>query len=589
MKILFKILPCALYTVIVAVIVICTACAHDTATGSLMDKAEVLMYDNPDSSLVILRDIDTEELGNRRERARYALLMSMALDKNYIDTTTFDVIQPAIDYYYTNGTPDERLRTLYYQGRIYLNRNDFDNAMKLFLKAGDLDHSLTDTLTYANLLVAQGSMFYSSYQIDEYVANNLKAAHMYGALDNRRKQCRSYLRALDGAIIKEDRHCADSILNLIGALEADTPAGDDLLSKARLMYEVRFDSIGLTRGLLDSIASLPHIDDETKLDLSIGYLKLHEPWKAKSHFDRIDASGPIGSSIKYMSVKPDILESNGEYDEAFGALKQYMTVCEKYNSRIYSQKTTVARERHTAEVENLSRVRSKDRLIMLSFCALMLAVILCMIIYYKYHVGKINRIFSENERHRLQLENDNLQKEKSVLELKKHNAELECEKETVIAENFRLRISQLEDERERLNKVIERAEQPKPIADVIQERLNMLNCLYAALISDSESNFRQYDKLIHKIIEDKDSFMETTRLAFSETHPRFMKYLYDRGLDDTEVNFVCLYAIGLSGKEVGDYTKLKRHYHISSEIRKKLGLKENDTNLAIHIRKIMNM
>ena len=37
--------------------------------------------------------------------------MSMALDKNYIDTTTFDIIQPAIDYYLSKGNADEKLRT----------------------------------------------------------------------------------------------------------------------------------------------------------------------------------------------------------------------------------------------------------------------------------------------------------------------------------------------------------------------------------------------------------------------------------------------------------------------------------------------
>ena len=36
----------------------------------------------------------------------------MAIDKTYIDTTTFDVLQPAIDYYLENGTPEKNLEPI---------------------------------------------------------------------------------------------------------------------------------------------------------------------------------------------------------------------------------------------------------------------------------------------------------------------------------------------------------------------------------------------------------------------------------------------------------------------------------------------
>ena len=33
--------------------------------------------------------------------------------------------------------------------------------------------------------------------------------------------------------------------------------------------------------------------------------------------------------------------------------------------------------------------------------------------------------------------------------------------------------------------------------------------------------------------------------------------------------------------------QLKRHYHISSDVRKKLGIDEHQTNIGIYIRKLM--
>ena len=86
---------------------------HGTAWNE-MDKAESLMDAKPDSALVVLENIPASSVKGKEAAARYALLKSIALDKNCIDTTTFDVLQPAIDYYVKNGTPDEQFRTYYY-------------------------------------------------------------------------------------------------------------------------------------------------------------------------------------------------------------------------------------------------------------------------------------------------------------------------------------------------------------------------------------------------------------------------------------------------------------------------------------------
>ena len=105
---------------------------HGTAWNE-MDKAESLMDAKPDSALVVLENIPASSVKGKEAAARYALLKSMALDKNYIDTTTFDVLQPAIDYYVKHGSPDEQLRTYYYQGRIYQNQGNNDLAMQSFM------------------------------------------------------------------------------------------------------------------------------------------------------------------------------------------------------------------------------------------------------------------------------------------------------------------------------------------------------------------------------------------------------------------------------------------------------------------------
>lgn len=82
--------------------------------------------------------------------------------------------------------------------------------------------------------------------------------------------------------------------------------------------------------------------------------------------------------------------------------------------------------------------------------------------------------------------------------------------------------------------------------------------------------------------------MYSTQLAFKASHPDFIRNLEEHNLTEYEISYVCLYALGLRGKEVGEYLNLRRHYNISSDIRRKLGMNEHNTNLGIWIRRQLN-
>ena len=86
-----------LYTIILAICL--TACNHHYSEHwETLSHIESYIIEHPDSALIVLEQIDISEGASKEERAKHALLLSMALDKNYIDETDFDVLQPAIDY-----------------------------------------------------------------------------------------------------------------------------------------------------------------------------------------------------------------------------------------------------------------------------------------------------------------------------------------------------------------------------------------------------------------------------------------------------------------------------------------------------------
>ena len=121
----------------------------------------------------------------------------------------------------------------------------------------------------------------------------------------------------------------------------------------------------------------------------------------------------------------------------------------------------------------------------------------------------------------------------------------------------------------------------------IQTRIEMLNTYLASQISDHREFEKAYDEWVSELTADTEEFMNSNRLAFQASHPAFIEYFEDHGLTTAEINYVCLYAIGLRGKDVGSYMKKRSHVNISSAIRSKLGIDRHETNIGIYVRKLL--
>lgn len=238
-----------------------------------MATTDSIMAEHPDSALTLLSSIDPVKLGSDREKARYALLMSMALDKNYIDTTTFDVLQPAIDYYLNHGTADERLKTLYYQGRIFQNGGNDEEAMKSFLTASDLMGQATDTLMLAHALVAQGTILIKQYKAEEYTQNNLAAAHLYGAIGQGIFQLKSYANALSGYILMDNKQKADSMMSICCELDRQIDSDDDYLFSSIVSYVTEFGSPDEIREFMAGFEAADLSADDA-MNFAYGYSKI---------------------------------------------------------------------------------------------------------------------------------------------------------------------------------------------------------------------------------------------------------------------------------------------------------------------------
>jgi tetratricopeptide (TPR) repeat protein len=132
-----------------------------------MDVAEYCMTDRPDSSLALLETIIDGDIRLKANKARYALLYSQALDKNYIDLTDDSLINISVDYYYDRKNVRYKFLSLYYGGRIYTNAGDYTKAIISYSDAETLVDKLSDDYLSGLLYTQLGDIYHIVYDYDK--------------------------------------------------------------------------------------------------------------------------------------------------------------------------------------------------------------------------------------------------------------------------------------------------------------------------------------------------------------------------------------------------------------------------------------
>lgn len=568
-----------------------TSCSNHRQQEAL-NRAESLMEAHPDSALLLLKEIDKSELGSKGEQARYALLMSMALDKNYIDTTTFDVLQPAIDYYLESGNPTEKLRTYYYQGRIFQNKGDRDNALNSFIKGIDVSNGSADSLYIARTLVAQAAQYSEFYDFDSYTNCHLRASKIYKRLSRKWNEFDCLLNALNGSITLNNKTKGDSILALCNEFKDLDSIQNLTLNEYKLSHALKFGNIQDIENLIKNQEDNSNLDTNGLLNLALAYNKVGKDVKAVHLLGSIN-NGHEYDTLKYLAVSVPILENMGDYKNALSVYKAFSHRMDSINTFRFDQKSKYIEEKHQIELQAEQDAREKTKIIWSCITSIIFLVLIVVILFLLFRSNKTQKDLAIEKAKNTELENKQLKSEKDkaiqdtkIKELENEKLKAERDKKALEAENLTHRVEILENESASLKELIDSQEElPSEVQDAIKVRIEMLNSLIASYITDNDRYEKSYESWIKELTDNTEEFMNSNRLAFQASHPRFIQYFEEHDLTVSEINYVCLYAIGLIGKEVGNYMKKRSHVNISSGIRKKLGIDKHDTNIGIYVRK----
>ena len=95
-----------------------TGCQGRKDTVSILEEADALMYESPDSALRMLESISHPERLQGKEQADYALLLSFARYRCYIPASSDSLIQIAVQYYKDKNEIDKKGMAYYTLGSI---------------------------------------------------------------------------------------------------------------------------------------------------------------------------------------------------------------------------------------------------------------------------------------------------------------------------------------------------------------------------------------------------------------------------------------------------------------------------------------
>ena len=528
------------------------SCQRHSDNWEKICDIENYIESRPDSALIVLEAIDINSLSSDEERAKYALYMSMALDKNYIDKTDFEILQPAIDYYENHGSATDKLRTFYYQGRIYYYRGEYVEAMECYVKSMDLGNDSNDLAVKARNYNAQSLLYYDYYNWEKIVECSMSAAECYKAIDNFDNYVRMLCRASEGYALLGNKDALNKNL-----LECQRLLNSvDNTSKA-YYYSVYLahnceDLSQYDTSIIENYLNLISEEEVDWIIVANAYLTLRDVTAAKEALNNYRYQGKDDNE-RYYAILTRILKAEGSYKKALETYEFHNKITDSLDFVRLSQDTQFIEERHQLEMATIKEQEKKKQIIAIFATIVSILILIAIWINSRLRLSRMEKLVAEKE-----------------------------------TERYKLLYAQMEDERDNLNTLLKQDEELDPKAlNAVARRLELLNKFFTAYITDNSDIDRKASKEMEELLEDKEKFMDSNRLAYAGSHPKFIKYLEDKGLTEWEINYCCLYALGLKGKEVGAYIKMRSHYNNSSEVREKLGISEHDTNLGIYIRKLV--
>ena len=202
-------------TILPFLICVLTFCVRQDIISESLDRAESCMADRPDSALTIIAALDSTHFNSKSQKARYALLKSIALDKNYIDRTDDSLVNIAVAHYRHTLNSPCKFRSYYYQARIYQNAGQMDKAMESLVCAEHINLNKISTEDLARLCFTKAQIKFSRFDLSGELDELREAAKYSKISGNDNNYVSAILSQANTYLILRDYHKLDSCLSIV--------------------------------------------------------------------------------------------------------------------------------------------------------------------------------------------------------------------------------------------------------------------------------------------------------------------------------------------------------------------------------------
>lgn len=392
-----------------SLMLILIACQQQEKEMVLLDKADSLMSTRPDEALRLLESTSLLEMPTPASRAKYIVLLTQALDKNYKTPTSDSLIRIATHYYdSTENDIAMQAKAHYYLGRVYQELGDNPATTREFLTALPLveqskDHKLLCML-YGNL----GYVYFQQDLLDKadslYVCEEklLKqeadSAHLATLLAQRADICimkgaEYYVQAEE--LLQNALSIAERINNLHVEIE--------VLSALRVLYN-EMGELGKAISFIRRELTLQKDTIQlygTYLSLSDAYRKSNQNDSAVYYANKSLSSPSFYTKASACIILEDIARQKGDFEEVVYFKDKYETYLDS-TKHIERTKKVLAVEKEILLHQHEQKYKSSLSLYSYYiFAVICFTIILIIFFYYK-------RIKYRKRTHQLTLKQNSL-------------------------------------------------------------------------------------------------------------------------------------------------------------------------------------
>lgn len=333
----------------------------------IVSEASELLHSCPDSALRLIENIDPGKISRRSTRAKYALVYSAALDKNYVDVDRDSLIATA-DRYYANHPCSDSLRAVidYYRGRVCQNAGEFPRAIPYYLTARERADKTGDRCLAALVCCRLGEIHSAQMNFGRMLDSYKEAYTLWGELGREQDRNGALLNIANAWSSLGDNEQAERLYSeaLDVALDLDdTDTASACLGNLASIYLRRDDFVRAGQAIRRIEQLAP--DDLTNLE----YLLLSESCYRQGQIDRaryyLERAAALNEDLRdeamvaYHSFQLEMAAGN----EAKAAewVDTYIALSDSGSREVVAQSAAVAEGKFYKEQSAFAAYRLKVR------------------------------------------------------------------------------------------------------------------------------------------------------------------------------------------------------------------------------------